>query len=78
MNVGFHLDFPTEDDARRAAEALKAEGDLVECRPSADGVEWITLASATVADQDFDAVETRMESFARSNGGRFDGYEESG
>ena len=78
MNVGFHLYFPSESEARRAAETLKGEGYSVESRPSADAVEWITLASAEIADKDFDAAERHVASFARSMGGRFDGYEEGG
>jgi hypothetical protein len=76
MNVEFHLYFPEEAKARAAAEALKAEDYEVEARPSADGVEWIVLASGSVGEKDFEALEARVESFARSHGGRFDGYEE--
>lgn len=76
MNVAFHLYFPEEAKTLAAAEALKADGYEVETRPSADGVEWIAVASGSVAENDFDAIEARMEAFARSHGGRFDGYEE--
>ena len=78
MNVAFHLYFPDEAATRKAAETLAKEGYEVETRPSADGVEWIALVSATVADNEFDAAEHKLESFARANGGRFDGYEEGG
>ncbi len=78
MNVGFHLYFPSEPEARRAAETLKGEGYAVEVRPSADAVDWITLASAEIDDKDFDKTEAHMESLARSMGGRFDGFEETG
>ncbi len=76
MNVAFHLYFPGQSETLKAAEVLKTDGYEVEARPSADGVEWIAVVSGSVDEKDFEAIEKRMESFARSHGGRFDGYEE--
>lgn len=78
MKVSFHLYFPGEPETLKAAEALKADGYEVETRPSADLVEWIAVASGSIDEKDFDAVEKRMDAFASSHGGRFDGYEEGG
>lgn len=78
MNVSFHLYFPGRSETLKAAEALKAEGYQVESRPSADGVEWIAVVSGSIEDKDFDTIEKHMDAFARSHGGRFDGYEEGG
>jgi hypothetical protein len=78
VKVSYHLYYPEEAAARWAAAQLGPAGYVVETRPGVDGVRWLVVASAEVAEADFDAAERRMESFARSSGGTFDGYEEGG
>jgi hypothetical protein len=76
VNVAFHIYYPDEPSARRAARQLEGQEYAVETRPGVDGERWLTVASGEVGDHDFDAAERRMETFARSTGGEFDGYEE--
>lgn len=78
MNVSFHLYFPKEADARKAADLLKTDGFEVETRLGADNVNWLTLGSASVDDKQFDAVEAKVQSLANSLGGKLDGFEEEG
>jgi hypothetical protein len=76
MNVSFHMYFPNESDARRAAEALQGQGFEVETRLGVDEKDWLVVASGTVDENAFDAEEAKLEELARTFGGRFDGYEE--
>ena len=76
MNVGFHLYFPTEAEARKAEGPLKDEGFSVEVRPCADGERWLALAEGSVTEGQFDSISDRVEALAKSLGGELDGYEE--
>ncbi len=78
MRTAFHLYYPDEPSARRAAAALEGQGYGVEVRPGADGARWLVVAASDLAGAAFDAAEHRMAAFAGTTGGTFDGYEEGG
>ncbi len=71
----FYLYFPTEDGARAARQACRAEGDSVDVRLGADDVNWLTLVRRDVDRADLDEAERGFEDLAGRYGGEYDGFE---
>jgi len=69
-----YLYFPDRPSAERAAAQLRADGSEVEARPSADGSNWLVLASG-VSGGASDEVRAKMEALAGELHGEYDGWE---
>ena len=76
MDAQFYLYFPSENGARDAAARLNQQGYGVTVRPGADDINWLALASRSLADDtELDEAEEALEQLASNLGGEYDGYE---
>lgn len=72
------LYFETEDDARRAVEAVEAAGyDATVVEPEGTATQWSVRAEATrvVDDTTVSAYRAQFEQIASTYGGEYDGWE---
>jgi Regulator of ribonuclease activity B len=70
------LYFPKAKDSKAVADQLSTQGFTVDRRKSAEGKNWLVLATHTVSpDADLDSVRDTLERLARAHSGEYDGHE---
>ncbi|AKJ01148.1 regulator of ribonuclease activity B [Archangium gephyra] len=77
QRVQHFLYFPKAKDSKAVADQLSAQGFTVERRKSAEGKNWLVLATHTVSpeSQDLDSVRDTLERLAQAHSGEYDGHE---
>jgi hypothetical protein len=76
QSVQHFLYFPKAKDSKAVADQLSAQGFTVERRKSADGKNWLVLATHTVSPEaDLDSVRETLERLAQAHSGEYDGHE---
>jgi hypothetical protein len=76
MSVQHYLYVPVAGDAKNLARTLRTKGFAVEVRRSADGKQWLVLATHEMASgEEMDPTRDLLEALVRPIGGEYDGWE---
>jgi hypothetical protein len=72
-----YLYFPRAKEGKAVAAGLRQRGFTVESRKSADGKNWLVLATHSLTPEDpaGDSVREELERLAQQHSGQYDGYE---
>jgi hypothetical protein len=73
----FYLYFPTESNAKQAADQLRKDSYVVNVNESADGVGWLCKATKTLAPETapLDKIHDFIQQIVADLEGDFDGWE---
>ena len=76
-NMRHYLYFPRKAEAESAGEQMQNRGFSVEIRKSADGENWLVLATGSTPNtgEEMGALRDSMEALAAQFGGEYDGWE---
>ncbi|HVC95243.1 MAG TPA: ribonuclease E inhibitor RraB [Pirellulales bacterium] len=72
-----YLYFQQENDAKDVANTMEEHGFSVELRRSADGMDWLVLATSQIMPTEANVAELRLrlERIASEHSGEYDGWE---